>query len=113
MISPEYLRVYVYFRRGNFIVVVLNFVKNLTCAGGLRVISRLAPAPEQSSTQYTPAPYSSQNTTFLRNPSTGWIKPVPAWLTNHNLCDMFYTLIEMFVYNLMLPFHKIWDITEK
>jgi len=32
-------------------------------------------------------------------------------LTNHNLCDMFYTLIEMFVYNLMLPFHKIWDIT--
>ena len=24
---------------------------------------------------------------------------------------MFYTLIEMFVYNLMLPFHKIWDIT--
>ena len=26
---------------------------------------------------------------------------------------MFYTLIEMFVYNLMLPFHKIWDITKK
>ena len=25
---------------------------------------------------------------------------------------MFYTLIEMFVYNLMLPFHKIWDITK-
>jgi len=24
---------------------------------------------------------------------------------------MFYTLIEMFVYNLMFPFHKIWDIT--
>jgi len=26
---------------------------------------------------------------------------------------MFYTQIEMFVYNLMLPFHKIWDITVK
>jgi len=24
---------------------------------------------------------------------------------------MFYTLIKMFVYNLMLPIHKIWDIT--
>ena len=31
-------------------VIVLNFVKNLTCGGTLRVISRLAPAPEQSST---------------------------------------------------------------
>jgi len=33
-----------------FFVVVLNFVKNLTCGGGLRVISRLAPAPEPSGT---------------------------------------------------------------
>jgi len=26
---------------------------------------------------------------------------------------MFYTLIEMLVYNLMLPFYKIWDITKQ
>ena len=33
---------------------------------------------------------------------TGWIKPVLAGLTNHNLCDMFYTLTKMFVYKLLL-----------
>jgi hypothetical protein len=33
-----------------FIVIFLIFVKNITCGGGLRVISRLAPAPGQSST---------------------------------------------------------------
>jgi len=31
--------------------------------------------------------------------------------TNIGNRAMFYTLIEMFVYKLMLPFHKIWDIT--
>ena len=38
-----------------FLLFVLFFVNNLTCGGGLRVISRLAPAP--------------QKPTFLRNPS--------------------------------------------
>jgi len=40
--------------------------------------------------------------------------------TLHNLCAQYvvnlyweqsYTLIEMFVYKLLLEFHKIWDIT--
>jgi len=39
--------------------------------------------------------------------STGRIESVFAGLTNHNLCDMFYTLTEMFVYKFMLGFHKI------
>ena len=77
----------------------------------MRVISRLAPAPVRSSTLVHSCTVLVAKHDLLRNPSTGWIKPVPAWLTNHNLCDMFYTLIEMFVYKLMLPFHKIWDIT--
>jgi len=29
---------------------------------------------------------------------------------NHYLCDMFYTLTEMFVYKFLLGFYKIWDI---
>ena len=57
----------------------------------MRVISRLAPAPQQSSAQYTPVAYSSQTPTFLRNPSTGWSRPVQTWLKNHNFCDISYT----------------------
>ena len=38
---------------------------------------------------------------------TGWIESVFAVLTNHNLCDMFFTLTEMFVYKLLLGFYKI------
>ena len=50
--------------------------------------------------------------TLPHTASTGWIEPVLAGLTNHNLCDMFYTLTEMFVYKLLLGFHKIWDIID-
>ena len=56
-----------------FFVIVSFFVKNLSCGGAL--------------------PHTA---------STGWIKPVLAGLTNHNLCDMFYTLTKMFVYKLLL-----------
>ena len=54
-------------------VIVSFFVKNLSCGGAL--------------------PHTA---------STIWIKPVLAGLTNHNLCDMFYTLTKMFVYKLLL-----------
>ena len=50
--------------------------------------------------------------TLPHTASTGWIESVFAVLTNHNLCDMFYTLTEMFVYKLLLGVHKIWDITK-
>ena len=40
--------------------------------------------------------------TLPHTASTGWIEPVLAGLTNHNLCDMFYTLTKMFVYKLLL-----------
>ena len=40
--------------------------------------------------------------TLPHTASTGWVKPVLAGLTNHNLCDMFYTLTKMFVYKLLL-----------
>ena len=33
------------------------------------------------------------------------------FVKNHNLCGMFYMLTEMFVYKLLLVFHKTWDIT--
>jgi hypothetical protein len=33
-----------------FFIIVLILVKNITCGGALRSISRLAPAPGQSST---------------------------------------------------------------
>jgi len=48
--------------------------------------------------------------TLPHTASTGRIESVFAGLTNHNLCDMFYTLTEMFVYKFLLGFHKIWDI---
>ena len=48
--------------------------------------------------------------TLPHTASTGWIEPVFARLTNHNLCYIFRTLTEMFVYKLLLGFHKIWDI---
>jgi hypothetical protein len=62
------------------IVVVSIFVKNLYCGGASWSISRLVPAPEQSSTQYTPAPYSSQNPTLSHAASTVWITPAFARL---------------------------------
>ncbi|MBR2626244.1 MAG: hypothetical protein IKD23_07620, partial [Lentisphaeria bacterium] len=40
--------------------------------------------------------------TLPHTASTGWIEPVLAGLTNHNLCDMFYTLAKIFVYKLLL-----------
>jgi len=40
--------------------------------------------------------------TLPHTASTGWIEPVLADLTNHNLCDMFYTLTKVFVYKLLL-----------
>ena len=45
--------------------------------------------------------------TLLYTASTGWIEPVFAGLTNHNLCDIFHALIEMFVYKFLLGFYKI------
>jgi len=48
--------------------------------------------------------------TLPHTASTGRIEPVFAGLTNHNLCDIFHTLTEMFVYKFLLGFHKIWDI---
>ena len=51
--------------------------------------------------------------TLPHTASTGRIESVFAGLTNHNLCDMFYTLTEMFVYKFMLGFHKIWDVFKK
>ena len=40
--------------------------------------------------------------TLPHTASTGWIESVFAVLTNHNLCDMFYTSTEMFVYEFLL-----------
>ena len=51
--------------------------------------------------------------TLPRTASTGRIEPVFTGLTNHKLCDMFYTLTEMLVYKLLLWFHKLWDISRK
>ena len=51
--------------------------------------------------------------TLPHTASTGRIEPVFAGLTNHNLCDMFYTLTEMFVYKFLLGFNKNWNITNK
>ena len=48
--------------------------------------------------------------TLPHTASTGRIEPVFAGLTNHNLCDIFHTLTEMFVYKFLLGFYKIWDI---
>ena len=45
--------------------------------------------------------------TLPHTASTGRIEPVFAGLTNHNLCDKFYTLTKMFVYKLLIGFHKI------
>ena len=40
--------------------------------------------------------------TLPHTASTGWIEPVFAGLTNHNLCYIFHALTEMFVYKLLL-----------
>jgi len=63
--------------------------------------------------KYTPAPCSSQNTTLPHAASTGRIKVVFCRVDKSNFCDMFYTLIEIFVCKFLLEFHKNWDMNKQ
>ena len=68
-----------------FVITFLFFVKNLTCGGVFRPWLAIHP------------PCGS--------------KQCLCSLTNHNLCDIFYALKEIFIYKFMFLFYQIWDIT--
>jgi len=79
-----------------------------------RIAGNLAPCScagtvEYSSTLLYHARRKTRHFLALHPPDAN--NSVFAGLKNHNLCGMFCTLTEMFVYMLLPGFHKIRDIT--